>query len=174
MLPESLLLLGSCVAIGQTPLDWVRREVLELQNAPRQRVAPRLVGALDLEAIAQAVLPDASQGLTDERRRQFIDALRARLLHRARQGSRQIVRWRLRSLRQRGLEVHGIVEVARRGEKHAFDLAIRFVRRESGCHGVLDVTVDEVSFLRNLRARVRRLLERKGWDEMIRLLGERK
>jgi hypothetical protein len=160
----ALLLLGLCSAPADSALDFVQREV-RLASAAPEELPTRLARVIAWDALTERVLGDAAAGRTEDELRAFRTQLEQRFKNRFARPAPG-VSWRLLGLRVDGLRVAAVATLRRRGADHRFALAAELTK-SGRCYQLVDMTVDNVSAVRNMRAQVQRLIERRGWDGMM-------
>lgn len=135
-----------------------------------------LGGLLDYDALAAAALVDHWSGLQAAQRTEFVTLLR-QLVQRSYRGNLESTRnflIRYTGNDTRG-QVHIVHTVARsRTNGRAPEVGIDYELRQDGSSWkVTDVVTDGVSLVRNYRSQFHRIVQRDGWDALIRRMRER-
>jgi hypothetical protein len=159
-------LAARCPVPQDKPVAFVRTA---LQGGKDPQTPPeRLIQVVDWESLAQALLRDAWAAQSEDHRARFVAVLKQRMARHLHRRVDRDVHWEVTELTAKGpLGVDGRVRVRRGAKADTYRLSVDLARSPAGCLGVVDVTADDVSMQRNLRARVRRLLDEKGWDTMM-------
>ena len=135
-----------------------------------------LEGLLDYDALAEAALVDHWSGLQPAQRTEFVGLLR-QLVQRSYRNNLESTRDFV--IRYTGTDTRGqshIVHTTARSRTNgrAPEVGIDYELRQNGASWkVTDVVTDGVSLVRNYRSQFHRIVQRDGWDALIRRMRER-
>ncbi|MBK8168775.1 MAG: ABC transporter substrate-binding protein [Sandaracinaceae bacterium] len=149
----------------------------EADRARRQgELNTQLTHLLDYDSVAATALVDHWNGLSAAQRTEFVSLLR-QLVERS--YSRNLESTHNYVVRYAGVQAQNGASIVRtyarsRSNGRAPEVSIDYTLRQTdGVWKVTDVTTDGVSLVRNYRSQFHRIVQRDGWDALMRRMRER-
>jgi phospholipid transport system substrate-binding protein len=131
---------------------------------------------LDYNALSREALRDHWAGLSSTQQTEFVDLLKQLVERNYRKNLESTLDYDIRYLNQTAQSDETIVHTVARSKKNRRAPEIRIdytLKKNQGAWRVVDVITDGVSLIRNYRNQFNRIINRDGWDELLKRMRKR-